>query len=132
MACTPAQGELEKACPASIAPSPSKGVQAAGGESGSADSSHAVPDHLLCPISMSLMIDPVCTSDGFTYERSVIEEWLQHHDASPLTGAPLDASILVPNLFARSMVREFAEAHPELHECVVFQRQLAERRSESP
>ena len=66
---------------------------------------------------MQLMYAPVVTSDGFTYEREAIEEWLQSHQTSPLTGAPLDASFLVPNMLARSMVQEFVAAHPDWPEC---------------
>ena len=69
---------------------------------------------------MSLMHEPVCTSDGFTYERTAIEEWLVTHSTSPLTGATLDQAVLVPNMFARSMVREFVDAHPDWAECVAF------------
>lgn len=32
-----------------------------------------------------LMRDPVVCADGHSYERSVIEAWLQKHDTSPLT-----------------------------------------------
>ncbi len=31
------------------------------------------------------MRDPVVCADGHSYERAVIEEWLQDHDTSPLT-----------------------------------------------
>ena len=43
--------------------------------------------HLLCPITMDLLWDPVFTSDGHTFERSAIERWLETHRTSPLTGA---------------------------------------------
>ena len=33
------------------------------------------------------MTDPVSTSDGFTYERAAITEWLRTKDTSPKTGA---------------------------------------------
>ena len=33
------------------------------------------PDHMQGPISFQRMVDPVVASDGFTYERSKIEEW---------------------------------------------------------
>ena len=31
-------------------------------------------------------MDPVMTSDGHTYDRKSIDEWLQNHDTSPVTG----------------------------------------------
>ena len=30
----------------------------------------------LCPIFQTIMIDPVLTDDGHTYEREAIEKWL--------------------------------------------------------
>eukprot|EP00920_Eleutheroschizon_duboscqi_P005960 GHVT01013923.1.p1 GENE.GHVT01013923.1~~GHVT01013923.1.p1 ORF type:complete len:130 (+),score=19.61 GHVT01013923.1:1496-1885(+) len=45
-----------------------------------------VPDGLQCPITGSLMTDPVCTVDGHSYDRVAIEDWLARgHVASPLT-----------------------------------------------
>ena len=43
-------------------------------------------DYFSCPITLSKMSDPVVTSDGQTYERTAIEDWLKTHDTSPLTG----------------------------------------------
>jgi hypothetical protein len=56
------------------------------------------------------MTDPVSTSDGFTYERAAITEWLRTKDTSPKTGATLESTTLYPNLMARSMIRAFNEA----------------------
>ncbi|EKX44918.1 hypothetical protein GUITHDRAFT_62234, partial [Guillardia theta CCMP2712] len=36
-----------------------------------------------CPVTNEIMRDPVCTSDGKTYEREAIETWLKNHDTSP-------------------------------------------------
>jgi pyridoxal/pyridoxine/pyridoxamine kinase len=33
-------------------------------------------DELSCPISLQLMTDPVMADDGYTYQRSAIEAWL--------------------------------------------------------
>ena len=38
------------------------------------------------------MLEPVSTVDGHTYDRKAIEEWLERHDTSPVTGA-LEPSI---------------------------------------
>ncbi len=37
-----------------------------------------------------LMVDPVIAADGHTYERAALQEWLQHHTTSPVTGATLE------------------------------------------
>ena len=69
-----------------------------------------VPDDYVCPISAAVMIDPVSTLDGFTYERAAIKEWLRTKDTSPKTGATLEIKALFPNHSLRSMIRAFNEA----------------------
>ena len=56
------------------------------------------------------MNDPVSTSDGFTYERAAITEWLRTKDISPKTGATLESKALIPNHSLRSMILAFNEA----------------------
>ena len=34
-----------------------------------------IPSHLVCPITLELMNDPVVTCDGHCYERLAIELW---------------------------------------------------------
>jgi hypothetical protein len=43
-------------------------------------------------VTMRPMVDPVVTADGHTYERVAIEQWLQMHDMSPMTGEPLPSA----------------------------------------
>ena len=52
--------------------------------------------------------DPVLASDGNTYERSAITEWLftKNSNTSPLTGAPLPSKELVPNHLVAKIVEE--------------------------
>ena len=59
----------------------------------------------VCPITAEIMTDPVCTSDGFTYERTAITKWLRTKDTSPSTGAMLESKTLIPNFLARSIIR---------------------------
>ena len=47
------------------------------------------------------MQDPVVCSDGHSYERSAIEEWLEDHDTSYVTGDPLASTLVVPNRVLR-------------------------------
>jgi hypothetical protein len=54
----------------------------------------------LCPITKALMEDPVLCVDGYTYERSAIEQYLKTHTRSPCTDELLGPSTvkkLVPN-----------------------------------
>ncbi|EGB10077.1 hypothetical protein AURANDRAFT_9460, partial [Aureococcus anophagefferens] len=62
------------------------------------------PDAYVCPITRELMHDPVFASDGHTYERDAIQQWLISHDTSPKTGLILDSKHLVPNFAIRSAI----------------------------
>lgn len=44
------------------------------------------------------------TQDGFTYERSAIEEWLHKSGRSPMSGAPMGGGELQPNLLVRQLI----------------------------
>lgn len=48
-----------------------------------------VDDLISCPITLLPFEDAVVAADGMVYERSAITSWLETHDSSPLTGAPL-------------------------------------------
>ena len=90
-------------------------VGSEGGINGAAGPSEAskeaeVPDDYMCSITAEIMTDPVCTSDGFTYEREAITAWLRTNDTSPLTGAKLENKVLIPNLSLRGMIRRFVAA----------------------
>ena len=69
-----------------------------------------MPDDFICPITSEIMTDPVSTSDGFTYERAAITEWLRTKDTSPKTGATLESKALIPIHSLRSVIRRFVEA----------------------
>ena len=66
-----------------------------------------VPDQFVCPITAEIMSDPVCLSDGFTYERAAIAQWLESHDTSPKTGATLESKMLFPNTSLRITIRDY-------------------------
>eukprot|EP00930_Biecheleria_cincta_P021660 TRINITY_DN1598_c0_g3_i1.p1 TRINITY_DN1598_c0_g3~~TRINITY_DN1598_c0_g3_i1.p1 ORF type:complete len:1717 (-),score=297.72 TRINITY_DN1598_c0_g3_i1:314-4999(-) len=70
-----------------------------------------IPDALMCPITYSLLEDPVLAVDGFTYERSAIEMWLRSSSISPMTRQPMGSPVsLIPNMAVRAMAREWREA----------------------
>ena len=62
-------------------------------------------DEYVCPITAEIMTDPVCTLDGFTYERKAITEWLRTNDTSPATGARLESKNVIPNITVRCLLR---------------------------
>ena len=83
-------------------------------ESVQEDWGEPVPHWLRCPISLSLLRDPVVAADGHTYERALIEKWFggtQPPYRSPVTQEPMRDGNLVPNHLVRVQAREWREAH---------------------
>lgn len=64
----------------------------------------------LCPITRTVMTDPVIDPEGNSYERSAIMDWLQRSSTSPVTRAPLTARDLAPNRALREAIEEAAAA----------------------
>lgn len=60
----------------------------------------------LCPLSQEVMIDPVIAADGYTYNRSSIEQWMQVRNTSPITGQPLASQTLTSNYALRTALAE--------------------------
>ena len=67
-----------------------------------------------CPISESLLVDPVLCEDGHAYEREAIARWLASHATSPITRETLEGKTLVPHValqqIVEDLVREFHDA----------------------
>ena len=51
----------------------------------------------ICPITQEVMKEPVIDSEGNTYEKSAILEWLKSTNTSPVTRNVISALELVPN-----------------------------------
>tara|TARA_B100001057_G_C22258567_1_gene722271 strand:- start:79 stop:594 length:516 start_codon:yes stop_codon:yes gene_type:complete len=66
--------------------------------------------NFMCPITHSLMVDPVILIDGHTYERKAIERWLTNHETSPKTNLPLVNKILIPNISIKVMIDEMVSS----------------------
>lgn len=66
----------------------------------------AIPPSFLCPITHAVMRDPVMCSDGHTYERAAIKQWLHKHSRSPLTNAALESTGMIPNIALRQAIQE--------------------------
>ncbi|XP_047315662.1 U-box domain-containing protein 44-like [Impatiens glandulifera] len=63
-----------------------------------------------CPITEDVMLDPVETSLGHTFERSAIEKWYaEGNNLCPLTSTPVDTSIIRPNKTLRQSIEEWKD-----------------------
>ena len=71
-----------------------------------------VPEEYKCPISMEIMKDPVIGTDGHTYEREAITEWLTTRAArSPMTRVAMNLDDLKPNYALRAAIERWLTTH---------------------
>lgn len=68
---------------------------------------HPYPPSFYCPVSRQCMHDPVVLTDGHTYERKYIEQWLAQKDTSPVTGAMVVQKTLFPNHALRAAIEQY-------------------------
>ena len=68
-------------------------------------------DEYVCPITHTVMTDPVVASDGHSYERSAIERWLgDGNTRSPKTNVALSSTHVFANQALRKGIRHAMEA----------------------
>jgi hypothetical protein len=48
--------------------------------------------NLKCPLTQQIFIDPVIATDGLTYERAAITEWIRLYACSPMTGEKMNVN----------------------------------------
>ena len=65
------------------------------------------PDEFLCPITLTLMRDPVIGPDGHSYERTAITQWLQTNPHSPLTRQPMTVQMLQSNYSLKTAIERY-------------------------
>jgi hypothetical protein len=65
-----------------------------------------IPSNFICPITLQVMVDPLMTRNGLTFERAAIFGWLeQGSESCPLTRQPLKASDLITNRRLKTHIR---------------------------
>jgi hypothetical protein len=65
------------------------------------------PHDYMCPITQEIMECPVMCTDGHTYERAAIAEWLSAHSTSPKTNIELSSKSLMPNHTLKAAIDTF-------------------------
>ncbi|KAL3909556.1 MAG: hypothetical protein SGILL_008041, partial [Bacillariaceae sp.] len=67
-----------------------------------------IPEEFICPLTLSIMNDPVVSKDGKNFDRQAILKWLaKGNDTCPLTRNPLRPSLLVPNHNLKMNIRKW-------------------------
>ena len=100
-----------------------EGAQGGGGKKGLSPppaptvfNEESIPSEYVCPISFGIMYDPVIATDGHSYERAAIEEWIETRlrkgqpITSPFTNDLMDRN-LISNRALRNLIRAFCEEH---------------------
>uniref|UniRef100_A0A8C5VBM8 WD repeat, SAM and U-box domain-containing protein 1 n=1 Tax=Microcebus murinus TaxID=30608 RepID=A0A8C5VBM8_MICMU len=74
--------------------------------------SSGIPDEFICPITRELMTDPVIASDGYSYEREAMENWISKKKrTSPMTNLVLPSLVLTPNRTLKMAINRWLETH---------------------
>ncbi|KAM7379513.1 hypothetical protein PAMP_005059 [Pampus punctatissimus] len=68
-----------------------------------------IPQHLICPLTKKMFVDPVKTLYGTVYERKAIEEHLKLHQYDPIAGQQyeLDFSGITADRAMKKMVTDY-------------------------
>jgi len=83
------------------------------------DTNFEIPEIFLCPITLSLITDPVVASDGQTYDKHSISDWIKRGNRiSPINGNQLTETYTFPNFFLRSALEEFKIKDSKMKEIV--------------
>eukprot|EP00210_Caulerpa_lentillifera_P001613 g1551.t1 len=67
-----------------------------------------IEQSICCPITFEVMKDPVIATDGHTYERKAIEQWIREKGESPVTRQPLTVSTLITNLAIKNLIDSYS------------------------
>jgi inorganic triphosphatase YgiF len=85
-----------------------------------------IKELLYCPLSLGLIKDPVILSDGITYEKQSILQWLRQSNKSPFTREQLQEKISFKNYAAFHIIdliqkRGALIAEKEVHKSLLLE-----------
>ena len=70
-----------------------------------------IPNEFLCPITLTIMQDPILMPDGQSYERNAIEAALALSPKSPITQQPMTMEDGIPNTSLLARIQEYQAQH---------------------
>ena len=91
-----------------------------------------VPTWAECPISAEVMLDPVVTPAGHSYERGSIERYIDLKKEDPVSRSALRREDLVPNRALCEAVRGWLAEHPWAHPAVPYKSDVYDAFGQSP
>lgn len=75
-----------------------------------------IPQEFICPITLQVMVHPLTTRTGLSFERSAILDWLECYETCPLTRQPLRACDLIRNVPLEARIGFWRQAQQALEE----------------
>ena len=69
---------------------------------------------VVCPLTFEVMKNPVKLSDGFTYERGAIHDWLAYKSISPMTKEKLHNKEFVLDIEVKECINEYISIQRKL------------------
>jgi Mg-chelatase subunit ChlD len=67
----------------------------------------STPQSFICPITLAIMDDPWSDTDGNTYEKDAIIQWIEQRNISPITRNPMSVTSLVPNRALKDLIQNY-------------------------
>ena len=105
IACVSSRRVAASVHPISFAPSDDDALPREAYRIDDLKSTERLPRSIFCPIAHVPMQDPVVASDGFSYERRALAQWLATHNTSPITNRKMPNTVL-PNHSLRNTIAE--------------------------
>ena len=75
------------------------------------DSANKELENLICPITGSIMVNPVILTSGHTYDQNSIIKWFWKKNTDPITNKVVDTTVLIPNHSLRSSINGFIDKY---------------------
>ncbi|CAN6910834.1 unnamed protein product [Brassica oleracea] len=85
-------------------------VCASDAEAGCSEEEHnaTLPEHFKCPLSLTVMYDPVMISSGHTFERMWIQKWFDEgNESCPKSRRKLDDFTMKPNVAMKEQISKW-------------------------
>lgn len=85
-----------------------------------------IPKEYICPLTKKIMIDPVTTCEGETYEREFIQKRFDEDNLiSPTSNKQLDSVEITPNHALRRLIQSWIMNHPSYIDKTFVPKELA-------
>lgn len=74
-----------------------------------------IDDHIRCPITRMIYMQPVVAGDGHVYEKEAILKWVLENNTSPMTTINISSKVM-ECIKIKKFVTDYLELHPEKKE----------------